>query len=205
MADWQLQLEQFLQREPFKFAEEALAKNYRAAAVLVLFWDQQGAPATLVTVRSSSMPNHAGEVSFPGGGLQAGENHHEAALREAHEEVGLAPSSVRILGNLDDAWSGAGYALTPVVGICDSEPTFQTSAEVERVVAFNLQRDAEHHQRTVFKFGHEVTEPVIRAHGVDVVGLSADILAEGIEALNGEYLARGRRRLEYFRRYAPKR
>ncbi len=199
--DWRTNLQRIVQRKPFSFCDEMLARNYRRAAVLVLFWDEQGHPATVVTVRSNDMPTHAGEVSFPGGRLQDGETFAQAALREAEEEVGLDPGNVRILGRLDDAWSGAGFALVPIIAISDAKPEFGTSSEVQRVITMNLATEAEISERKVRKFGYEFTEPVIRAQGADVVGLSADILSEAMEALNGEYTERGRRRYEHFQRY----
>ena len=150
--DWLNNLNQAVRREPFVFCDEMLAKNYRRAAVLVLFWDEQGHPATVVTVRSAKMPTHAGEVSFPGGGLQEGESFTEAALREAEEEVGLNPQGVKVLGRLDDAWSGAGFALVPIVAISESKPQFSTSDEVQRVVTMNLVTEAEVLERKVKKF-----------------------------------------------------
>ncbi len=201
-SDWLNNLNKAVERKPFSFCDEMLARNYRRAAVLVLFWDEQGQPATVVTVRSNSMPTHAGEVSFPGGRLHEGETFAQAALREAQEEVGLDPGNVKVLGRLDDAWSGAGFALVPIVAISDSKPEFGISDEVQRVVTMNLSTEAEIIERKVNKFGYEFTEPVIRTEGADVVGLSADILSEAMEALKGEYTERGKRRYEHFQRYA---
>ena len=203
--DWLAILETTLQQEAFSFTAEMEAINYRQAAVLILFWDDGGQPATLVTVRASTMPTHAGEVSFPGGGLHPGEDHVSAALREAEEEVGLDSSSVRILGRLDDAWSGAGFSLAPIVAYSESAPTFRTSREVERVITMNLHTEAEFLERKVNKFNSEFGEPIIRATEVDVVGLTADLLTEALEALRGERNKRGERRFYYFKKFAKPR
>jgi len=193
MPDWEQKLRQFLQREHFSFTDQMAALNYRPAAVLILFWDEQGTPASLVTVRSTAMPSHAGEVSFPGGGLKPGEDHAAAALREAEEEIQLSPNCVDIVGRLDDAWSGAGFALAPMIGICASKPSYGTSDEVQRVVPFNLETELATTERSVTKFGHEI------------VGLSADLLGEAGEAIRGEYTGRGQRRHSYFLKYAEPR
>ena len=57
-------------------------------------------PALVFTVRSSDLSRHAGEISFPGGLQDPGESLQETALREAHEEIGLDPSAVELLGAL---------------------------------------------------------------------------------------------------------
>jgi 8-oxo-dGTP pyrophosphatase MutT (NUDIX family) len=72
------------------------------AAVLVLLTPDDP-PALLLTERAAGLRHHAGQVSFPGGGIEAGETPADAALREAHEEVGLAPSAVTLLGELPPA------------------------------------------------------------------------------------------------------
>ncbi|MFK8021245.1 MAG: CoA pyrophosphatase [Pseudomonadales bacterium] len=203
--DWLAILENALQKQAFSFTTEMEAINFRQAAVLILFWDDGGQPATLVTVRAATMPTHAGEVSFPGGGLHPGEDHISAALREAEEEVGLDRSSVRVLGRLDDAWSGAGFSLAPIVAYSDIEPTFRTSREVERVITMNLHTEAEFLERTITKFNSEHVEPIIRAKGIEVVGLTADLLTEALEALRGERSNRGERRFHYFKKFAKPR
>lgn len=209
-ANWQATLAASVQRESYSFQPDMAELNFRKAAVLILFWNENGQPKTLVTVRASTMPTHAGEVSFPGGGLHEGESFQQAALREAQEEVGLDPTTVRVLGSLDDAWSGAGFALMPIVALSSTEPKLHSNAEVERVVTMNLSTDVEYMERTVKKFGAEFSEPFFRVKGVcnspednvDVVGLTADMLGEAVEALRGEYTERGKRRHKYFKQYA---
>jgi len=68
--------------------------------VLALVADGPHGAEVLLTRRSLEMRNHRGEVSFPGGRLDPGESYMEAALREAHEEVGLHPSAVEVVGLL---------------------------------------------------------------------------------------------------------
>jgi 8-oxo-dGTP pyrophosphatase MutT (NUDIX family) len=71
----------------------------------------------LLTERAAHLKDHAGQVSLPGGRVAPGEAPAEAALREAHEEVGLAPATVDVLGSLDVFLTGTGFAVTPVVGL----------------------------------------------------------------------------------------
>ena len=86
------------------------------AAVLVGLIDHAHDPALLLTVRNSRLRHHAGQISFPGGRLEAGDaSPGAAALREAEEEVGLAPAQVEVLGYLPDHLVLTGYRVTPVV------------------------------------------------------------------------------------------
>jgi 8-oxo-dGTP pyrophosphatase MutT (NUDIX family) len=92
----------------------------RAAAVLVpivLRRPEGGGPSVLLTLRSSRLASHAGQVSFPGGRIEPGETPEAAALREAAEEVGLDPRLPEILGRLPDHLTGTGYRMTPVVAL----------------------------------------------------------------------------------------
>ena len=75
-------------------------------------------PRLLLTTRTSHMRNHAGQVAFPGGRIDDGDDGPiMAALREAQEEVGLPPASVEIIGLSDPYQTGTGYEVRPVVGI----------------------------------------------------------------------------------------
>jgi 8-oxo-dGTP pyrophosphatase MutT (NUDIX family) len=107
----------------------------RAAALLLLF--PCGSEVRLVlTVRASHLPSHAGQVSLPGGAVEAGETIAQAALREAHEEVGIDPGIVRVLGELTPLHIPvSGYLLHPVVGVADRRPDLRPADdEVDRVV-----------------------------------------------------------------------
>ena len=71
----------------------------------------------LLTERAHHMRSHPGQVSFPGGSLDAGETPREAALREAHEEIGLEPAQVEVFGELPELWlPPSNFAVTPVLG-----------------------------------------------------------------------------------------
>lgn len=73
------------------------------------------APALLLTRRAERMRSHAGQWALPGGRIDAGETPEQAALRELHEEVGLAIDASAVLGRLDDYATRSGYLITPVV------------------------------------------------------------------------------------------
>jgi 8-oxo-dGTP pyrophosphatase MutT (NUDIX family) len=85
------------------------------AAVLVAI--TEGAqPGVILTVRREHMRTHAGQVAFPGGRLDPGEDAIAAALREAHEELGLEQSVVDVAGTIDAYRTVTGYIVTPVIG-----------------------------------------------------------------------------------------
>jgi len=93
------------------------AVGTRLAAVLVPFV-LGPAPSVLLTKRAAHLSAHAGQVSFPGGGIEPRDaSPEEAALREAEEEIGLDPRRVELLGRLVDHFTGTGYRITPVVGL----------------------------------------------------------------------------------------
>lgn len=90
-------------------------EGFRRASVLVpLLYGPEGVEL-LFTVRAARLSSHAGEIAFPGGRLDPGETHVEAALRETEEEVGLHVTQDQVLGKLSDHPSPAGYVATPIV------------------------------------------------------------------------------------------
>src|SRR6187549_3255033 len=116
-----------------------------AAGLLLLYPGERGASIPL-TVRASGLRRHAGQVSLPGGATDPGETLAQAALREAHEEIGVDPAAVRILGELTPVHVlVSGFTLHPIVGITDRRPDFMPApGEVEEVLEVSLDhlRDA---------------------------------------------------------------
>lgn len=93
------------------------ADTLRASAVLVAVSDGPQGAEVLLTRRSESLNSHRGEISFPGGRVDAGETFEAAALREAHEEVALDPSAVQLGGRLDPISTLVSRSfIVPVVG-----------------------------------------------------------------------------------------
>ena len=74
-------------------------------------------PGVILTHRPDDMRAHPGQVAFPGGKLDPGEDAVQAALREAQEELAINPSDVRIIGASDRFVTGTGYDVTPVLGL----------------------------------------------------------------------------------------
>jgi 8-oxo-dGTP pyrophosphatase MutT (NUDIX family) len=116
-----------------------LAEGDRMAAVLAPLV-LQPQPALIFTVRAAALSRHAGEISFPGGLQDLGESLVETALREAHEEIGLEPASVSVLGALPAVHTFVSAILVvPFVGTLDRVPRFAVNAaEIDEVLVFGL-------------------------------------------------------------------
>ena len=98
----------------------------RPAAALLLMFPAESPAHVLLTVRSSQLPSHAGQVSMPGGAVEVGESLEQAALREASEETGVDPAAVRVLGRLTPLHIPvSGFVLNTVVGVADARPDFR--------------------------------------------------------------------------------
>jgi 8-oxo-dGTP pyrophosphatase MutT (NUDIX family) len=95
---------------------ELRATASKEAAVLVAITDREE-PGLLLTVRREHLRTHAGQVAFPGGRLDPGEDAVSGALREAHEEILLEPAAVDLVGTLDPYRTVTGYVVTPVLGV----------------------------------------------------------------------------------------
>ena len=109
---------------------EGLPEETRQAAVLVALTDRPE-PGVLLTVRREHMRTHAGQISFPGGRLDPGEDAIAAALREADEELGLPPYTVEIWGAADPYRTVTGYLVTPILGLVP--PDLPLAAHEEEV------------------------------------------------------------------------
>lgn len=114
----------------------------RAAAGLVLLYPHDGTWRVPLTVRGSTLRHHTGQVSLPGGRVDPGESLEAAALREAFEEVGLAPSSVELVGRLSPLHIPVSrHLLHPIVGVTEGRPVLVPAPdEVDRVIEASLDR-----------------------------------------------------------------
>jgi len=112
----------------------------RNAAVLVLLHEADIGPELLFTRRTMNLRSHRGEISFPGGRMDAGETPVAAALREAFEEVALDPSLVTVHGELDHLSTVVSQSyIVPVVATVDERPPLTPhDREVDRILWVSL-------------------------------------------------------------------
>jgi 8-oxo-dGTP pyrophosphatase MutT (NUDIX family) len=155
----------------------------RPAAALLLVFPVDGQAAILLTKRSSALPNHAGQVSLPGGAVDPGESIEDAALREAEEEVGLARAGVLVLGGLTPLHIPvSGFVLHPVVGVATTRPDMRPEpGEVDRIIEAPVADllDPARHRRVNRVIGtYEFEMPFFDLGGEQVWGATAMVLAE---------------------------
>ena len=98
----------------------------RPAAAIVLLYDDGQGPTVPLTVRHAALPQHAGQVSLPGGAIDPGESAMAAAVREADEEIGLPAGQIRIIGALSTLWIAvSNFVVHPFIGIVEGPPRFR--------------------------------------------------------------------------------
>ena len=125
--------------------ELPLFPGARPSAVLVALHDGPLGAEIVLTRRSRQLRNHRGEISFPGGRLESDETPELGALREAEEEVALAPAAVEVVGRLTTLATVVSLShIVPVVGRLRARPTLRPAiAEVERILHVPLRELAE--------------------------------------------------------------
>jgi 8-oxo-dGTP pyrophosphatase MutT (NUDIX family) len=160
----------------------------RTAAALLLLYPRDnpaGDVAIPLTVRASGLARHAGQISLPGGATDEGETLSDTALREASEEIGVDPASVRILGELTPVHVVvSGFTLHPVIGVTDERPDFVAApGEVDEILEVSLDdlRDASRIGRDIrIREGVAVEWPYFDLLGHQVWGATAMVLGEFI-------------------------
>ena len=192
-----LQLAEFLDKEIVRrdfnpsYPPEFFNEYPHNAAVLVPILKQDHKWHVLFTRRTSSLPEHSGQVAFPGGRAEPDDDSPEVtALREAHEEINLSPSDVQILGRLREIRTISNYCVMPVVGRIPWPYEFKLARkEVSRVFTIPLDwlADLKNHE---IKFRELPSPhspvPVIyfnRFDGELLWGISAEITLIFLESL----------------------
>lgn len=174
-----------------RFPPQFFNATPQSAAVLVPFQKISGQWNILFTRRKSSLPEHSGQVAFPGGRADPGDGSaEETALREAEEEINLSPDDVKILGRLRELQTISNYCVQPVVGVIPWPYKFEMAKEeVSRVFTIPLEWLADPNNH-VIQFrelpGLHSPVPVIyfdRYEGELLWGVSAEITLDLMESL----------------------
>ncbi len=176
-------------REYLLTPEEAAAMDapgHKDAAVLVPLYRE---PLTAVfTERRADLSRHAGEISFPGGRQDHPEEDlRETALREAHEEIGLDPSGVELVGALPPVGTFVtGYRIFPFVGLIEPGQTWRPQAtEVEQVLEFALVDLVKGHEmQRLIRKGVPIKTPTYTVDGHLVWGATARIVQSLLERVS---------------------
>lgn len=113
--------------------------NYRLASVLVVIYGKE--PIVVMTEKPKHMKFHAGEISFPGGKLDADDSDLlETALRETSEEIGLTISRDQIIGQLEPVVTlNSGFLILPFISVIDEIPILAANTEVEKIFHIPLE------------------------------------------------------------------
>jgi 8-oxo-dGTP pyrophosphatase MutT (NUDIX family) len=121
-------------------AIEIDAPKLKRAAVLIPLVPNGGGWNLLFSRRSANLAAHSGQIAFPGGGVEIGEPLEAAAIREAHEEVGIGAEQIELIGRLDDLVTNSGFLVAPFVGIVGERVEYVLQAsEVEEVFEVPLE------------------------------------------------------------------
>ncbi len=167
---------------------QEVGDNCLKAGVLVLLYVREGRFFLALTRRTSKVAHHQAQISFPGGRMNQNETPVEAALREAGEEIGIIPKSLRLLGELTPLYiPPSNYCIYPVVAFAEDLPHFKPfPEEVEEIIEMPLDHllDRKNLRReTRLIRGEEVSVPFYQFQEHKIWGATAMVLAELLELL----------------------
>lgn len=179
-----------------RFAPELSYGRYRGpagpdakpAAVVMLFYPTSGQWHLPLILRPAWMSDHASQISLPGGGAEPGEAAQACALRELHEELGVDPTRVRMLGSLPPIYVYASnFLVRPFVALASERPAFSPdSREVAELLELPLPHllDQRNYETHTMVRGHLSFEaPCIAFQGRHIWGATALILGELLNAV----------------------
>lgn len=160
----------------------ALPPHTREAAVLMPLTRTEN-PELLLTLRAKNLSTHGGEVAFPGGRRDPEDRDLVyTALRETHEEVGLEPELVQVVGSLSEVVSRHGVKVTPYVGFIPDAVEYRANAgEIASIFSVPLEFFAEDPRQTTHRidyFGHTWFVPSYQFSGYKIWGLTAIMVVE---------------------------
>ncbi len=177
-----------LSPEPrFGWVPGHLPASARPGAGLLLLYPKGQSLHTVLTLRNAGL-QHGGQLSLPGGAVESGESLADTALREAHEEIGLAVDAVEVLGTLSPLYIPvSGFALHPVVGLATEGQSFRADArEVARLYEVAIEHLADPSRRgeeTRVAAGREYRVPFVRVEDQKLWGATAMVVSEMLAVL----------------------
>lgn len=154
-------------------------------------FERDGTTYLLLTKRTETVEHHKGQISFPGGGEEPGDaSLRETALRETYEEIGLEPSTVEILGRLDEVETVvSGFAVTPFVGAIPPPNRLRPNPnEIDEIVTLPLaifQEPGRVRAERVVRAGRVVDLLYYNCGRWTVWGLTARIIRNLLDVLEG--------------------
>jgi 8-oxo-dGTP pyrophosphatase MutT (NUDIX family) len=165
----------------------------RLAAVLVLLYPHNGQWHLPLTLRPEHLPDHAGQISLPGGAVEPGETSRQAAVREFHEELGEGGRRIELLGQLSTAYvQASNFLVTPWVAATDGRPELiPNPAEVEQLIEVPLAHLVDPVNFGSHRLEHEgraYTAPHFTWQSRRIWGATCAILGELVTVLEGEDL-----------------
>jgi 8-oxo-dGTP pyrophosphatase MutT (NUDIX family) len=159
--------------------------DFKPAAVLIPIQEREDGDYLVLTKRAEHLNHHSGQIAFPGGRVDAADaGELEAALRESHEEIGIHPRDVRILGRLDQINAAYGFLVTPFVGVIPPSYEFQINpAETAAVASVPIAALMQPPNCTVDDFLSPRGYPSYHfyVNGWDVWGVTARIIVQFLE------------------------
>ena len=165
-----------------------IPEGSRAAAALLLLYPIGDRAHLCLPRRAGSLGTHAGQISLPGGAVDDGEKIEEAALREAHEEIGLSSNGLRVLGRLTPLYIPvSNFALHPVLGVLTTRPSLAASAaevaHILEVALDDLLAPTNLRPGWIWRDRETITVPFFALGGERVWGATAMVLSELVHLL----------------------
>jgi len=164
-------------------------ESARKGGVLMLLYPKNQSVFTLVIRRAVNGGSHSGQIAFPGGKFdEQDETLIRTALRETHEEIGIRPEDVTIIGHLSNIYiPPSNFAVLPVIGVLNSEPSIIiNNDEVQHIIEIDLNdlADSENKQfREIVVNDVRVITPFYSVSGQHIWGATAMIVSEFLEII----------------------